>query len=289
MGCWGMGITQSDEFCEVYDRFLEEYDQGKSVAEIAEAILSEYLSEFDKNDGVLHDVYFAIAKAEWMCTEQSKKTLDKVQHIIDNDLNIAFYRELGATKSDLQLRYKNLQKFWETLQIPRKSPRKRNIPKNEQLSSLPKGTVFWYRVKSDIYGAIVLDVIKNNYLIALSDKLSTEPKNPESILNSSVFSLSWFMLLLPQKRMHVVGNVEITDNYNGHAGLYVNETINLSYCENCGLDQDWRHEIQRYPIPDKQIKNIMSADNVPSSFIHEDILNNNTERLQKINRIKADI
>ena len=42
MGCWGMGITQSDEFCEVYDRFLEEYDQGKTVVEITEKILSEY-------------------------------------------------------------------------------------------------------------------------------------------------------------------------------------------------------------------------------------------------------
>ena len=287
MGCWGMGITQSDEFCEVYDRFLEEYDQGKTVAEITEEILSEYLSEFDENDGVLHDVYFAIAKAEWMCSEQSKKTLDKVQHIIDNDLNIAFYRELGATKSDLQLRYKNLQKFWETLQIPRKSPRKRNIPKNEQLPSLPKGTVFWYRVKSDIYGAIVLDVVKYHYLIALSDKLETEPKNPESILNSSVFSLSWFAILLPQKRMHVVGDVEITDSYNGHAGLYVNEIINLDYCENCGSDKDWRHEIKRYPIPDKQIKDILTADSVPSDVKHDDILSRDIAMLQKINGIKA--
>lgn len=287
MGCWEMGITQSDEFCEVYDRFLDEYDQGKTVAEITESILSEYLGEFDETDGVLHNVYFAIAKAEWMCSEQSEKMLEKVQHIIDNNLNIAFYRELGATKSDLQLRYKNLQKFREMLQTPRKSPRKRNIPKNEQLSSLPKGTVFWYRAKSDIYGAIVLDVIKNHHLIALSDKLPTEPKDPESILNSSVFSLSWFGILLPQKRMHIVGNVEITDSYNGHAGLYINEIINLDYCENSGLDEDWSHEIQRYPILNKQIKNVLSADSVPSDFKHRDILNNNIELLQKINGIKA--
>ena len=107
MGCWGMGITQSDEFCEVYDRFLEEYDQGRAVAEIREGLLLEYLGECDEEDGVLHDVYFAIAKAEWMCAEQSKAILDKVRYIIDNDLNITFYRELGATKSDLQLRCKN--------------------------------------------------------------------------------------------------------------------------------------------------------------------------------------
>lgn len=29
MGCWGMGLTQSDEFCNVYDQFMEEYDHTK--------------------------------------------------------------------------------------------------------------------------------------------------------------------------------------------------------------------------------------------------------------------
>ena len=287
MGCWGMGITQSDEFCEVYDRFLEEYDQGRAVAEIREGLLLEYLGECDEEDGVLHDVYFAIAKAEWMCAEQSKAILDKVRYIIDNDLNITFYRELGATKSDLQLRCKNLQKFWATLQMPRRMPRKRNTPKIEQPSALSKGSVFWYRIKTDLYGAIVLDVMKSQYLVALSDKLETEPKNPEAILNAPVFSLSWFMLLLPQKRMHVVGNIEITDSYNGHAGLYVDETINLDYCENCGFDKDWSHEIRRYPMPDKRMKDILTASNVPSDFKHGDILNKDIAMLKKSKGLRA--
>ena len=34
MGCWGMGITQSDEYCEIYERFMEEYDEGKPIADI---------------------------------------------------------------------------------------------------------------------------------------------------------------------------------------------------------------------------------------------------------------
>ena len=285
MGCWGMGLTQSDDFCDVYDRFMEEYDNGKSVSEISESILSEYLSEFDENDGTLHDVYFALAKAEWMCVEQSTKILDKVQDIIDNNLNIAFYQELGASKSDLEKRLKNLQKFWATLQTPRKAPRKRNSPMDEKLSSLPKGTVFWYRVKSDIYGAIVLDIIKNHYLIALSDKLEKEPKDIKSILNAAVFSLSWFMLLLPQQRMHIVGNIEITDNYNGHAGLYIDEKINLDYCENNGFDEDWKHEIQRYAIPNTVIKDLLTASNVPSNFKNSEFINKTIATWQKIYKV----
>ena len=34
MGAWGMGITQSDEFCEVYERFMEEYDEGKPYVRV---------------------------------------------------------------------------------------------------------------------------------------------------------------------------------------------------------------------------------------------------------------
>ena len=94
------------------------------------------------------------------------------------------------------------------------------------------------------------------------------------------------MILLPQKRMHVVGNIEITDSYNGRAGLYVDETINLDYCENCGLDKDLSHEIQRHPVPNKQIKDLLTASNVPSDFKHGDILNNNITMMRKINEIK---
>ena len=25
MGCWGMGMAQSDEFCKIYDKFMDSY------------------------------------------------------------------------------------------------------------------------------------------------------------------------------------------------------------------------------------------------------------------------
>ena len=63
MGCLGMGVTQSNEFCEVYDRFMASYNQGKCAADIRNEILDQYHAEFDDEDGVMHDVYFALAKA----------------------------------------------------------------------------------------------------------------------------------------------------------------------------------------------------------------------------------
>lgn len=45
---------------------MEKYDAGKSVDTITDEILDGYLSEFDADDGILHDVYFALAKCQWI-------------------------------------------------------------------------------------------------------------------------------------------------------------------------------------------------------------------------------
>ena len=108
MGCWGMGLNQSDEYCEVYEDFIESYDEGMAVAEIREEILSNYLKEFAKGDPILHDVYFALAKAGWMCCDQSPEILERVKAIIESGANLEFYRELGADDKDLALRQKKL-------------------------------------------------------------------------------------------------------------------------------------------------------------------------------------
>lgn len=106
MGSWGMGITQSDEYCDIYERFMEEYDEGKPMSDIKADILEEYLEEFDKNDGALHDVYFAIGKAEWMCGGISDVIFKIISDIIKFGKNIAFYKSLGVIESDLKLRQK---------------------------------------------------------------------------------------------------------------------------------------------------------------------------------------
>lgn len=104
---------------------MEEYDNGKAIAEITADILAKYHAEFDDDDGVMHDVYFALAKAEWMCCEQSKFVLNRVKEIIESGANIEFYRELEASEKDLIVRQRNLEKFLTMIQTPREKPRKR--------------------------------------------------------------------------------------------------------------------------------------------------------------------
>ena len=128
MGCWGMGMTQSDEYCEVYERFIEEYDEGKPIGDIKADLLEEYFTEFDEEDGILHDVYFAIGKAEWMCGGISDDIFEKISRIIKSGANIEFYRELGATERDLKLRKKYLDKFLLSISTTRGKIKKRKTP-----------------------------------------------------------------------------------------------------------------------------------------------------------------
>ena len=159
MGCWGMGMTQSDEFCEIYDKFMDSYNGGKKVSEITSAILAEYHAEFDDNAGVMHDVYFALAKAEWMCCEQSELVLNRVKEIIESGANIEFYRELEAIGKDLKVRQKNLEKFWDSLQTPRSKPRQRRIDPLDRIKDLPQmevGECYRYKYEDGYRVFVVL-------------------------------------------------------------------------------------------------------------------------------------
>lgn len=156
MGSWGMGITQSDEYCDIYERFMEEYDEGKPMSDIKADILEEYLEEFDKNDGALHDVYFAIGKVEWMCGGISDVIFKIISDIIKFGKNIAFYKSLGVIESDLKLRQKNLEKFLTLLSTPREKTRKRKVPtekytkvEKEKLPDFNCGDVFAYEVNGN--------------------------------------------------------------------------------------------------------------------------------------------
>ena len=160
MGCWGMGLAQTDEFCEVYDNFMEEYDEGKPVAEITAEILAKYHEEFDDDDGIMHDIYFALAKAEWMCKEQSEAILARVKEIIETKANIEFYRELETTESDLKIRQRNLEKFWNMLQTPREKARKRKrtaLSVEKEFPPMEVGDCFAYKYEEGFRVICILE------------------------------------------------------------------------------------------------------------------------------------
>ena len=148
MGHWGVGISQSDAYCETYEKFIEEYDKGKPVCCITKDILSEWLEEFEEEDGILHDVYFALGKAEWMCGGVSTIVMNRIEDIITSESDIMYWKELFATPLELRQRQKALNSFLKSISNPRGTVRKRKIseekyvaePKHSYLP-MPKVTV----------------------------------------------------------------------------------------------------------------------------------------------------
>ena len=147
---------------------MERYNNGDEVCTITDDILKEYNREFSDNDGVMHDVYFALAKAEWMCCAQSKLVLDKVKIIIESGANICFYRELEATEKDLKARQKNLEKFLDSLQAPRAKPRQRRIDPLDRIKELPPvqpGECYAYKHENGYRILVILDRFKKPDLL----------------------------------------------------------------------------------------------------------------------------
>lgn len=136
MSCWGMGISQSDEYCSVYEQFMEDYDKGKPVREITKDIIGGYLEEFSEDDGILHDVFFSLGKAEWMCGGVSETILTRITLIVETEENISFLRELGVTEDDLITRKRNLKKFLQILSVPRDKVKKRKTPEEKYIPEL---------------------------------------------------------------------------------------------------------------------------------------------------------
>lgn len=221
MGVWGMGLTQSDEFCEVYESFMRRYNKGWEAADITAAILSQYHEEFDDADGVWHDVYFALAKAEWMCCAQSEQILSKVKNIIEMEANVAFYRELGATESDLEKRRRNLEKFWTTLQTPRAKPKRRE--KEPQIKELPPvraGDCYAYQFGPGYRILVILDRFKERWstesvfcciLKRTFDAISSDI----DVLNEEIGHMATYTAysFIAQSKLRKIGSVSLPANF----------------------------------------------------------------------------
>ena len=276
MGVWGMGIAQSDEYCEIYEDFMERYDEGVPVPEITDSILKSYLEEFDPADGVLHDVYFALAKGQWMTGGLSEELLAKVCDIVDGGANLDFYRELGAMERDLKARQRNLEKFRESLRTPRATPRKRKKAARVTRARAERGEVMWYRSRGRVFGAVVLENIRDEvYFVALSQELPREPKTMDAVLDAQIYDATWFGSLLPEKRLHRLGRVAVTGSYNGRGGLYYSETV--QFCESAGIEAEWEQNLLRRMYPDNVMRDLLDSALIPDTFRHEDALRQRIE------------
>ena len=220
MGVWGAGLTQSDEYCEVYDSFMKKYDAGESPEAITDEILSNYLAEFEADDGILHDVYLALAKCQWMCGGLSDTMKKTVEDIIKNGKNLAFLKELDADEGFLKERKKKLDSFLFSLETPRKAPRKRKTPPKERpLPPANAGDVFCYKGETGLRVAVVLELVKKpqwrpGYFCCIFDRVYDCKPDIDTLMSEKIRQMGVYVSeeFLPASKIRLIGNLKIPPN-----------------------------------------------------------------------------
>lgn len=218
MGWLGMGITQGDDYYETYRLFMECYDKGEEIEDITRRILNEQFLQFEESDGVNHDVYFALAKAQWKCGALSDHLLEKVKYIVESGENLNYLAELGADTADLKKRQKALAAFLKSLTVPVDVPRKRHrLSAERALPDMTVGDCFSYRFEDRHRIVIILDIgdtrlfgkmafcciLKNSYE-HIPDSLSDE--------NVGLIGFYTAKAFLPKSKIKKIGHLDLPDD-----------------------------------------------------------------------------
>ncbi len=269
MAFWGMDLNQSDEFCKIYDEYMDLYDIGLEPAEITQQILHKYPKKV-----IPHNALFAIAKAEWSLGFRSEDIYARVNEIIDSGENIAYYHSLGFSEQEANERSEKLIKFQNLLLTTPKAPRKRKISAHNKIKRLPKGTVSYYECDDGYYGFVVLDAIYEGRLLAVTERLSAAPQSIEDVLNSPVLTAIWLLLRNSPKGNHDIGTIESKGFYNGRAGVFLCKPI--SFGINFSFFLDECHHRGLLHFTDNKIQDLLDENNVPIKFYCEETAKDET-------------
>lgn len=190
MGTWGTGIKSNDTSGEIYDEFFKLYNDGKSVKEISEKLITENRELIeDKYDS--NNFWFALALCQWECKQLETSLFEKVKEIIESKTDLVIWKELDATDADIKEREIELNKFQTKLQTERKVAKK--IIKTKYYNSIfIKGDCFIFKMTDGNYGgAFVLTDEQNTEIganfIALTDISKTEKPKIEDFKEAKVY------------------------------------------------------------------------------------------------------
>lgn len=262
MGFWGCSIDECDTFLEVTDLFFEDYKRGKNVNMIVDSIIDEYSDNPER-----HIAYLALANCLWQINMTNTKVNLKINEIKEKCIDNEFWQANGADEHTLIKRKKELEKFLNKLK------ENCSINKNQSIEfdslNLKKGDIFWYKYLKRLYGAIVLDIQFDFYLVAISEQLLTVPKNVSEIMEAPVYTVAWFSEndILPPKKINMVSHIYKEDDFNFKAGaafLTENGRLSKIIIKNCGQNETWAHRFCSLGLPDRKMKNVINPYGLPT-------------------------
>ena len=179
MGAWGTGISSNDTYADIYEQFIDLYNEGLSVTEITNRLINENQETINLEEDA-PNFWFAIANGQWECKALDKEIFSKVEYLINSGEDIRIWKELEASPKDLKLRENVLKKFLLKLQTDKENPRKRTKKKFYN-SIYQKGDCLTYLMDNGNYGgAFVLSDEQQtetgtNYIALTTIDLLTKP------------------------------------------------------------------------------------------------------------------
>lgn len=222
MGAWGTAISSNDDYADVYEDIMDEFNKGIPIETVINKVIEKYENEFEDDEDSLHNLYFAAAFAAWECGMQNVKLYNNVKEIIESGSDIKCWRELGASNQDLKKREKALLSFLTKLSTPKEKPKK---PKQIKFKPalFEKGDVLSILLDDGSYtGAVVLENLKEseefgtNFIVKAFMNNYEKPTISE-ILKSNVYDFAWYIGVNYNKyikRIEKIGKVLIEFEYD---------------------------------------------------------------------------
>ena len=150
MGTWGTGISSNDTYADIYEQFIDLYNEGLAVPEITKRLINENQETINLPEDATN-FWFALANGQWECKALDNDILSKVDNIIKTGEDLRVWKELDASPLDLKAREKVLIKFLAKLQTEKDNPRKRKR-KVLRDSIFQKGDCLTFRLDNDNFG-----------------------------------------------------------------------------------------------------------------------------------------
>lgn len=154
MGTWGTAIKDNDAFADVYDEFFDLYNKGEEPETISKKII-EGNWEILEIEEEKHNLWFALALAQWETKSLDTKVLSTVEEIVTSGADLKIWLELGANEQDIKKRKIALDKFLEKIKSerPKAKARKRTKAKTPIFSN---GDCLIFKMKNGNYGGAVV-------------------------------------------------------------------------------------------------------------------------------------
>ncbi|MBK8808733.1 MAG: hypothetical protein IPO21_19685 [Bacteroidales bacterium] len=174
----GYRISSNDTYADIYEEFIDLYNEGLEVPEITQKLIDENQDTINTPEDA-SNFWFAIANGQWECKALDIEILSKVETIIQSGEDLRVWKQLDASEKDLKAREKVLNKFLLKLQSVKDKPRKRTKKKLYD-SIFKKGDCLIYKMDNGNYGgAFVLSEEKESLIginiIAITINKSERP------------------------------------------------------------------------------------------------------------------